>query len=195
MNHRNIWAPWRLPYLERLGEEIESEKRDLSAGRQPPSTAASHDSACFLAEYWQHPEDDAENFVIARNDIGMLLLNRYPYSNGHLLVALGEGRPMLRDYDPEARAELWKLVEFGCELMDFALNPQGRNIGINEGRAGGAGIPQHLHVHIVPRWSGDTNFITVVGQVRVVPAALEAMYATYIKARTIHFDQELGQRD
>lgn len=194
MNHRNIWAPWRLPYLERLGEEVEGEKRALSAGRQPPNSGSSSaaGSGCFLSEYWEHPENDAANLVIARNDFGMLLLNRYPYSNGHLLAALGEGRPMLRDYDPEARAELWKLVEFGCELMDFALNPQGRNIGINEGRAGGAGIPQHLHVHIVPRWSGDTNFITVVGQVRVVPAALEAMYATYIEAKTLHFGPRTG---
>ena len=103
----------------------------------------------------------------------MVLLNRYPYANGHLLIALGEPRPTLLDYDPPQRAALWRLLEYGWALMNRALSPQGINMGINEGRAGGAGVPEHLHAHLVPRWSGDTNFITVVGSLRVVPSALE----------------------
>ena len=175
MHNKNLWAPWRLPYLLALGEDIEQEKKELGMLDGDDS------GGCFLQDYWLHPEDDATNLVIFRNESGMILLNRYPYSNGHVLVALGEGRPCLRDYDKEQRAALWLLVERGCELMDLALNPQGKNIGINEGHAAGAGIPEHLHVHIVPRWSGDTNFITVVGEVRVVPSALDAMYEQFMR--------------
>ena len=100
-------------------------------------------------------------------------------ANGHLLVALGEPRPTLMDYDPAQRAALWALVDLASELMQSALNPQGINIGVNQGRAAGAGVPQHLHAHLVPRWSGDVNFMTVVGQVRVIPAALEHMARRY----------------
>ena len=105
-----------------------------------------------------------------------------PYANGHLLVALGEGRPTLLDYTPDQRAALWRLVETATQLMQAALEPQGINTGINQGRAAGAGVPSHLHVHLVPRWSGDVNFITSVGQIRVIPSALEQMSERYRKA-------------
>jgi len=179
MKRNNLWAPWRMPYLESLEHELEQEKEDLaaSAGKSADELSTPR---CFLAEYWANPDQDAEHYVIHRNGHGIILLNRYPYSNGHLLVALGEGRPTLRDYAPEQRAEFWRLIEIGCDLIDRALNPQGKNVGINEGRAAGAGVPQHLHAHLVPRWSGDTNFITVVGDVRVVPSSLEAMYERFM---------------
>lgn len=109
----------------------------------------------------------------------MILLNAYPYSNGHLLVALGTPRPGLLDYDPDQRAALWRLVDLAMLMMQRALEPQGVNVGLNQGRAAGAGVPQHLHVHLVPRWTGDVNFITAVGQIRVVPSALEQMASRY----------------
>jgi ATP adenylyltransferase len=133
----------------------------------------------FLAEYWASPADDERHHVIFRDDDGMILLNRYPYANGHLLVALGDARPALLDYEPGQRAAFWRLVETGMVLMQRALAPQGVNVGINEGRAAGAGVPEHLHAHLVPRWAGDTNFMTVVSQVRVAPEALDRMAATY----------------
>jgi ATP adenylyltransferase len=105
----------------------------------------------------------------------MILLNQFPYAGGHLRVALGDPRPRLMDYDDAQRAHLWRLVDRAAEILDRALAPQGVNIGVNQGRAAGAGIPQHLHVHLVPRWSGDVNFMTVVGQVRMIPASLDAM--------------------
>ena len=110
---------------------------------------------------------------------GMVLLNRYPYANGHLLVALGEPRPRLLDYTRAQRTAFWNLIELGMALIEEAMHPQGINMGLNEGAAAGAGVPEHLHAHLVPRWGGDTNFITVVGQVRVVPQALQEMAATY----------------
>lgn len=114
-----------------------------------------------------------------RTPVGMVMLNKYPYANGHLLVALGEARPRLVDYDASQRAALWSLVDLAADLMERTLHPQGINIGVNQGRAAGAGVPGHLHAHLVPRWNGDVNFITVVGQIRVIPAALEAMAERY----------------
>ncbi len=163
MNHENLWAPWRMAYLRDL------ERKAAAAGDDVP------EADNFFADYWAHPERDETNLVVYRDEHGMLLLNRYPYSNGHLLAALGDGRPRLLDYEPEQRAAFWTLLEIGIELVQHALKPQGINTGINESRAAGAGVPEHLHAHIIPRWSGDTNFITVVGQVRVIPDALEVM--------------------
>lgn len=133
----------------------------------------------FLSEYWASPEQDDLNLVVFRNEHGMVLLNRYPYANGHLMAALGEPRPSLLDYDPVQRAAFWKLVEIAVDLMQRTLSPQGINMGINEGRAAGAGLPEHLHAHVVPRWNGDTNFLSIVGQVRVIPEALEEMAQRY----------------
>jgi ATP adenylyltransferase len=176
-----VWAPWRLQYLESLVDEPapntapQSESPDAPQPPPPPQT-------CFLADYWAAPDADEDNHVLVRSEHGMILLNAYPYANGHLLVALGEGRPRLLDYDPDQRAHLWSLVDRAADLVERALEPQGINIGINQGRAAGAGVPGHLHVHLLPRWGGDVNFITTVGQVRVIPSSLEAMAARYRRA-------------
>lgn len=171
-----IWAPWRLAYIESLSED---EGPKNASGKAAP---AGTESGSFLLDYWNAPDLDEQHHVIERTEHGMILLNKYPYSNGHLLIALGDARPTLLDYEPEQRIELWKLVDRATELAQRALEPQGLNIGINQGRAGGAGVPSHLHVHVIPRWSGDTNFITAVGGVRVIPSALEAMYKRYTLA-------------
>lgn len=165
-NPTTLFAPWRMQYLETIDA---TEKKN----------AASGGTGSFLRDYWLAPERDEANHVIVRTSEGMILLNAYPYANGHLLVALGEPRPTLLDYDAGQRTMLWRLVDLAAELMQAALNPQGINIGINQGRAAGAGVPQHLHAHLVPRWSGDVNFISVVGGVRVIPASLEAMARRY----------------
>lgn len=165
MGPQAIHAPWRQGYLESLGE---AEKKGQSA-----------ESGNFLREYWLDPAGDERNLVVARTESGLILLNKFPYANGHLLTALGEACPTLQDYAPEQRRALWELTERAAELMERTLHPQGINIGINQGRAAGAGVPQHLHVHLVPRWHGDVNFMAVVGQVRVIPQALETMAARY----------------
>ena len=170
-----LHAPWRLQYLETLDD----------AEKQAAARKAKPETGCFLRDYWLTPDDDAANHVIHRhtaedNGGGMILLNAYPYANGHLLVALSESRPRLLDYSPEQRALLWELVDTAADFMERALEPHGINIGINQGRAAGAGVPQHLHAHLVPRWGGDVNFITTVGQVRVIPSSLEAMYNRYM---------------
>lgn len=172
-----IWAPWRLAYIESLSEDERS-----ADPKSDPKSRGAVKSGSFLLDYWNTPENDQQNFVIERTEHGMILLNRYPYSNGHLLIALGDARPTLLDYEADQRAALWSLVDRASELATRALEPQGMNIGINQGRAGGAGVPSHLHVHVIPRWSGDTNFITAVGGIRVIPSSLEAMYERYTRA-------------
>jgi ATP adenylyltransferase len=156
-----------MAYLESLGTA------EKSAG--PPKAS----SGSFLRDYWLAPQDDEKNHVIVRTGKGFICLNAYPYANGHLLVALGEPRARVLDYDPPDRAALWQLTELATDLMELALEPQGINVGINQGRAAGAGVPQHIHVHLVPRWGGDVNFMATVGNVRVIPGSLEAMALRY----------------
>ncbi|QOJ00104.1 MAG: HIT domain-containing protein [Phycisphaeraceae bacterium] len=152
---QSLFAPWRQHYVESVGD--------------PPESATSS----FIERDWKSPDQDAANHVIVRSTRGLILLNRYPYAGGHVLVALGEPRPRLLEYAPADRAHLWLLVDHAAALIEHALKPQGLNIGINQGRAAGAGVPQHLHVHLVPRWSGDVNFLAVVGATRVIPASLD----------------------
>lgn len=158
-----LFAPWRQNYVENVDA--------------PPDRPAGPSSGSFLLDYWLTPDDDVKNHVIHRDASGLILLNRFPYAGGHLLVALGDARPRLLDYPPPQRAELWRLVDRAADILERGLAPQGINIGVNQGRAAGAGVPQHLHVHLVPRWSGDVNFMAAVGQIRVIPASLESMAA------------------
>ncbi len=167
MNHDNLWAPWRSAYLNEL-------KRRAEAAGQ-----ADLDTGPFLSEYFGDPNRDEINHVVYRDAQGIILLNRYPYAGGHLLVALGEPRPTLLDYDPPQRAAFWKLLEIGTDLVERTFHPQGINIGINQGRAAGAGLPDHLHAHLVPRWNGDTNVMSVVARIQVIPNSLEHVAAQY----------------
>lgn len=159
--------------MELLSSDLKA-RRDEAKADQDSAPADS-----FLGQYWRSPNADTQNHVIARigscTTGGMILLNRYPYSNGHLLVALGDGRSRLLDYTPEQRAALWAMVDRAVELVETALRPQGVNIGVNQGQAAGAGVPTHLHMHVIPRWMGDVNFIDTVGKIRVIPSALDAM--------------------
>ena len=167
MNQDNLWAPWRTVYLRELKRRADAlGTADLDAGP-------------FLVEYFRNPQQDQANHVVYRNDHGMLLLNRYPYATGHMLVALGEPRPTLLDYEAPQRAAFWALIEQGTDLIERTFHPQGINTGINQGRAAGAGVPDHLHAHLVPRWHADTNFMSVVGQIRVMPDSLEAVAVQY----------------
>jgi ATP adenylyltransferase len=169
MHNKNLWSPWRYEYLRNLELDVEN------VGE------VSCDEPNFISKYWNEPALDQQNYVVDRNDNGIIFLNRYPYANGHLLVALGTSQPMLMSYLPQERQNLWELVETATSLMYDKLKPQGVNIGINEGMAGGAGIPQHLHVHVVPRWNGDTNFMATIGEIRVIPSSLQEMWSLYKK--------------
>jgi ATP adenylyltransferase len=170
-----LHAPWRYAYMESLSANLRARRAQAHAADAAPDS--------FLGAYWRSPERDPENHVVARvgdgPGAGMILLNRYPYAGGHLLVALADSRPRLLDYDAEQRAALWRLVDQAVELVEAALDPQGVNVGLNQGQAAGAGVPGHLHAHVIPRWAGDVNFIDVVARVRVIPSALDDVAAQF----------------
>ncbi len=168
MTQERLWAPWRMDYVVNI-EAQPAEKARASTG-------------CFLCDNLANTVGVKEagelkrNLVLLNDERGGLLMNKYPYCNGHLLVARPEHVPDLNGYTAQQRAGLMELVALGERLLKEAYNAQGVNVGINIGRAAGAGVPGHLHIHVVPRWAGDVNFMEVVGNVRVIPQALEKSY-------------------
>ncbi|MBS1706720.1 MAG: HIT domain-containing protein [Armatimonadetes bacterium] len=148
-----LWAPWRLQYIE-------------------SSVKA---NGCIFVEL-PAQDSDRENLILYRGKTAFIMLNRFPYTNGHLMVAPYRHTADLRELNEEELLEINQLVVKAVTWITEAYHPQGFNIGVNLGSAGGAGIPDHVHWHIVPRWSGDTNFMTSVGNVRVMPQSLEDSY-------------------
>jgi ATP adenylyltransferase len=120
--------------------------------------------------------DDRAALIVYRGETGYLVLNRYPYNPGHLLAVPYREVPRLQDLDATERAELMELIIRAQDMLEAAMRPDGFNIGFNIGRTGGAGIPTHLHAHIVPRWNGDNNFLPVIGKTRSLPQALDATW-------------------
>ena len=121
-------------------------------------------------------EDDREAYILYRGKLNYIVMNRYPYNAGHLLVLPNREAPTLNDLSKEERHELMDLIIEAQNILTRALRPDGFNTGFNFGKAGGAGIPSHLHCHVVPRWNGDTNFMPVIGNTRVLPDSMDAMW-------------------
>ncbi|MEM6756219.1 MAG: HIT domain-containing protein [Planctomycetota bacterium] len=165
-----LWAPWRIDYVSSLGE----------AGTQRTDSP----TGCFLCDAFACLRDDGtldeaqaqRDGVLVCDERGVMLMNRYPYSNGHVLVAPRPHVPALRDLTAEQRAGLMELAEQATRMQEAALGTHGANIGINQGRAAGAGVPGHLHMHVVPRWHGDVSFMEVVAGTKVIPQAFERSY-------------------
>ena len=157
---QQLWAPWRMDFIRAPKEE-----------------------GCFLCRILREgPARDAANLVIHRGASGVLLMNRYPYTTGHLLAAPYRHAGTLGELTAEERRELLDLACLAERLLTRVANPEGFNLGINQGSAAGAGLKDHLHLHVVPRWEGDTNFMPVLGGVRVMPQALEEMHAALTAA-------------
>lgn len=154
MSHDQLWAPWRLDYITTKDEPSEG---------------------CFLCRYRDSTADE-ETFVVARGAHSLAVLNRYPYNNGHLLVACTAHKASLDELDDAELLDCMQQVRRMTEVLIRVLHPDGFNIGLNLGKVAGAGLPGHLHWHVVPRWSGDTNFMPVLGDVNVIPQSLEALY-------------------
>jgi ATP adenylyltransferase len=121
-------------------------------------------------------EDSAANLIIFRGERVFVILNRFPYTSGHLMVIPFEHAATLEELDPATRAEMMELTSQCMTVLRKTYNPQGFNMGANIGEAAGAGVPGHIHIHIVPRWGGDTNFMAALGETRVLPEALEDTY-------------------
>ena len=130
------------------------------------AAAASDDGCVFCAA---QAMDDADRLIVARGETCFVILNKYPYSNGHIMVTPNRHIGSLAEANEAELAELMVWMRRGEMALTEAYQPHGMNIGVNLGRPAGAGVPGHLHVHLVPRWTGDTNFMTVVGETRVVP--------------------------
>lgn len=153
-DYQRMWAPWRMEYIRAPKEE-----------------------GCFLCRYMQaDPSQDGANLVLHRGRTCWMVLNRYPYNGGHLMVAPVRHVAELSALGDEEALELMRLTLAAERLMKQVLQAQGVNVGMNIGEAAGAGLKEHIHMHVVPRWVGDTNFMPVLGHVRVMPQALDELW-------------------
>ena len=134
--------------------------------------------------------DGPENLIVARGTQAFVILNRYPYTSGHLMVVPYTHQPSLELLDAKTRAEMMELTSTAILVLQAVYRPEGFNLGINIGEAAGAGITEHVHMHVVPRWKGDTNFMSTLAETRVIPEALEE---TYRKVRQ-RWEEENGKR-
>lgn len=153
----HLRAGWRMPYIR--------------SGDDGPAFEVPDGSTLFEAILHSGRPDD-ETLVVWRGEHSFALLNRYPYTSGHVMVLPRRGVPLLSDLTAEEHGELWEGVRLAAAAITTAYAPDGMNIGANLGRGAGAGFPDHLHVHVLPRWEGDTNFMTAVADVRVLPETL-----------------------
>lgn len=160
-----IWAPWRAQYI-----------REGAASPQPPD-------GCFLCRA-SATDADRENLLVLRGQHSVVMLNRYPYNNGHLLVAPRLHRGTLEEFEGRDLVEPIQVLRRMTVVLDRMLRPQGYNIGLNQGKAAGAGLPGHLHWHIVPRWDGDTNFMPILGQTKVIVESLSEFYDRLVEELT-----------
>lgn len=150
-----IYAPWRHEYFDK------------------PTPRG-----CFICRAVQDKSsNDPKNLLLFRGDRAVIVLNRYPYTAGALMIAPVEHLATLREIRDEALLEIMHLINRGMDVLDCALGPEGYNIGINQGKEAGAGLDAHLHVHVVPRWSADTNFMTSIGGARVLAESLDSMFS------------------
>jgi len=147
-----IWAPWRIQYIQ-----------------------MAKPAGCILCEKPKQ-QSDAENYILYRGNKNFVIMNSYPYNPGHLMVAPYRHVASLDELTKDELGEHFEIVSRSTELLREVFSPQGFNIGINLGKVAGAGIDDHVHTHIVPRWQGDTNFMPVIAETRVIPQALAETY-------------------
>jgi ATP adenylyltransferase len=140
------------------------------------SLADEQRDGCFLCKYRDARDADRANHVLWRDSHTMVALNRFPYTNGHLLICPLAHKGDIDDLSEDESRAIWHDLRCAKRLLTSALGAHGFNVGINFGHCAGAGLPDHMHVHLVPRWTGDTNFMAVLGGVRVIPEGLDALF-------------------
>ncbi len=153
--NQRIWAPWRMKYVKDASKDSEEE--------------------CIFCAALEAGDDEAQ-LIVHRGDRCFVILNKFPYTNGHLMVAPFEHRATLQELDETTAAEMMRLAQRGMGILEEAYSPHGYNVGVNQGRVAGAGVEHHIHLHVVPRWGGDTNFMPVLADTRVMPQSLEQSY-------------------
>jgi len=158
-----LWAPWRMEY-------ITGDKTDASA-----------ENSCVFC-VGSSTQQDEQRQILHRGELAFVVMNRFPYSNGHLLVVPYRHLADIGELSVDERAEMFELVCLAQQALQEVMNPQGFNLGMNLGAAAGAGIAAHLHWHVVPRWQGDTNFMPVIGELRVIPQHFQRTYELLLAA-------------
>ncbi len=148
----NIWAPWRIDYI---------------LSKKP--------AGCIFCDKPRENKDE-ENLILLRGKNHFMIMNAFPYNNGHMMVVPYRHTATLAGWSAEEQQEMMELADLGVELLRRAMRPDGFNLGINMGLVGGAGVADHIHLHIVPRWNGDTNFMPVLADTRVISEHLRATY-------------------
>ncbi len=149
-----LWAPWRMEYIQNVDKK---------------------DGGCIFCDLPKE-DRDRENLILYRGSTCFVIMNRFPYNNGHLMAVPFKHTADSQDLDDTEALELWQCINTCKRVLKEKIHPDGFNIGMNLGRTAGAGIDQHVHMHIVPRWNGDTNFMPVIGQTKVISQALLASY-------------------
>jgi ATP adenylyltransferase len=148
-----IWSPWRMEYIQNNKPE----------------------DACVFCMALQQP-DCLENLIVRRGEHAFVILNRFPYTSGHLMIVPYNHRASLELLDASTRSEIMELASKAIQVLQQVYGPEGYNLGINIGKVAGAGVAGHVHLHVVPRWGGDTNFMSSLGDTRVLPETLEDTY-------------------
>ena len=155
MATQRIWAPWRLAYVKDASKDKESE--------------------CIFCAALAAGDDEA-NLIVNRGERCFVILNKFPYTNGHLMVAPVHHAAALQELDAETIAEMMELAQRGMNALETSYSPHGYNVGFNQGRIAGAGVEGHIHLHVVPRWAGDNNFMPVIADTKVMPQSIEQSY-------------------
>ncbi len=167
-----IHAPWRHKYF-----------------------ALPHDPGCFICRaVAANPRNDAKNLLLVRGQRALIMLNRFPYTTGAMMVAPYAHLGDFRAPDDETLMEMNRLVQWSMNVLDAAFKPKAYNIGVNQGKAAGAGLQDHLHIHVVPRWDADTNFMTTIGGARVLAEDVDSMYKRLRQTRRKLERQQAGIR-
>ena len=162
-----LWAPWRMAYIKNA---------DDAKPAPPPEVWPGGDPSCFICQAVVDESSERERLVIGRTESTLTLLNRYPYNNGHLLVAPKRHVARLDLLTADEWREISAELTFWVGEIERKMNAEGFNVGLNLGRVAGAGLPGHLHWHIVPRWNGDSNFMPTIGGTKSIPQSLEAAW-------------------
>lgn len=156
---KSLHAPWRDTYINDVQKKSDKDAENI----------------CVFCEHLAHGNDD-QAMILGKFKYNFVIMNKFPYNAGHLLVMPLTHVATLQELSSDARAELIELIAKSDALLEQVLGNEGSNIGINKGRAGGAGIPSHLHVHVVPRWAGDTNFLPIIADVKQISTDMQSIF-------------------
>lgn len=152
-----LWSPWRYDYIRSSGGDVK-------------------DKGCVFCTILSNSASDEENFILKRAEFNFVILNIYPYTSGHLMIVPYDHLSLLTDAGRSTTDEMMELTKQAQAAISEAYSPGGINLGMNLGKAAGAGVEAHFHMHVLPRWVGDANFLTAIGQTRSIPESLETTY-------------------